>query len=347
MKRKILITALAFFFIAAAPVPLPVEYITIAGHTYGLDRSPSCLKDPSCLRGASRVAKEAVLAATGQMETATKEVKTAEKKIGDHVAEVSNYVQDAGRVATSWTNFVIDKMQPHNADALNQRAANLAAAAAIEEFNGRLPEQQSAGEMVRLNKELQATLDWAGVVNTRVEKFTHEGIPILEEKLKLVKKQQELMQENARLKAKLLEARFREGEAYKQLLKCAEYARDINEMLNKNSMQGSDLIELNDADATLKNKSSSMFGEGNNHTGSVLARPGSSAVPNGSYSTESYRARAERLINALPPQQRSAVAELKKSGSDKTPKTDVPSPTTDRSVSPGVVERFKNWIRKQ
>ncbi len=338
MKTKLIITALAFSLVSAAPPGTPpVEYITINGHTYGLDRSPECMKNPSCLKGAAVVAREAVVAATAQMDAASKEVKATENKIGDHVDAVSKYGEDARRVAISWANFVADKIVPHNEDAGKQNAANIAAVAAIDEFNGRPAEQQSAGEASRLNADLKATLDWGKIVDNRVIALTEEGAPMLDEKFRLIKERQDLMEANTRLRNALMIAQFKEGEAYRQLLKCAEYAREINELMKKYTSQGINYIELNDADATLKNKSNSMFGEGNSHTGSVLVRPGYSAVPN----TESYQSRAKKLIEALPPGQRTAVAEVKK------PKTIPPKPATDKSTSTGVMDRFMRWIGKQ
>jgi hypothetical protein len=345
--KKITILGLAILFISAGTANPPEEYVTLSGQTYKLDRSPDCFRNPSCLRGASTIAKEVVMKASAQMETASKEVKVAEKNIEKHVAAVADYTTDAGKVATDWTNFLTGTLVPHNEDAFKQRAANLAAVQAIERFNLLPAELQSASEATRLTNDLNSSLEWGKRVNDHVITMIEQVAPIIEDKEALVERRKELLLENAKLSSALKMAQFKEGEAYRQLLKCADYAREINEQLRKYSMQNADMIELNDADATLKNNSNKMFGQGNNHTGSVLARPGFSVSPNVTYSTEPYKIRAERLINALPPGQRTAVTEVKKPGGSITPKAEPPSPAVDKSTSPGVVQNFLNWVKKQ
>jgi hypothetical protein len=348
MKRENIVASI-WFFLLAFQLQAQKSYETINKTTYGLDRSQSCLKDPSCLRGAATVGAQAVVAATAHAEEASTEVKKTEKKISDHVEDVSKLITDAQRVATQWANFYTDKVGPHNEDAAKQRAANQAAVDAINAFNGLPEEQKSAGEADRLNKELQATLDWGERVNNRRDNLINEMTPILEEKDALDQKRQELMEENRRLQNELQMKKFEEGEAYRQLKRCAEYAAELNVFIGKNKSNGIDLIELNSADETIKNLSNKMFGEGNNHTGSVLAGPGFVVVPNNGYSNESYQTRAQRLIDALPPGQRSiaVAAAITGPGSNKSAKAEVPSPSTNKSSSPGIIDRFMNWIKKQ
>ncbi len=320
-----------------------ITNVNIKGTTYGLDRSPSCLKNPGCLRGAANVGGAAVVAATARVEETSKEVKNVEKKTGDHVQAVVDVINEAEKVSDQLSGLYVTRIGPYNKEASEQNQANADAVAAIDAFNGLQPEQQSQGEADRLNRELQRTLDWGERLRRDSVNIVGELIPVLEKKDMLARKRQELIEENKRLEIELRRKKFEEGEAYRQLKMCAEYAKEINELIGKMGNLGIDLIELNSADETLKNLSNKMFGEGNNHTGSYPVIPGYGSAHDVSFSTEPYQVRAQRLIDALPPQQKAVVAVV---GKQKQPKTEVPSPAVNKSTSGGVIQRFLNWVKQ-